>query len=93
MDNPTGRTEIMEVREEFFDQRIRIIDKIRKEKETDISEAELIVAAGRGVKNPGDLELLRELAELLGARLACTRPLIEKAGSTPEGRLASAAGR
>ena len=46
-------------------------------KEIDISEAEVIVAVGRGLKKQDDIEMVKELAELLGAEIACTRPLVE----------------
>lgn len=32
---------------------------------------------GRGIKSEKDLEMINELADLLGARTACPRPLIE----------------
>ena len=37
----------------------------------------MLVVAGRGVKKAEDLDMLRELAGLLGGQLACTRPLAE----------------
>lgn len=46
-------------------------------KTMDISDADAIVAVGRGVKSPADFELAKELALALGAQLACTRPLVE----------------
>lgn len=49
----------------------------KKDAEVGISDAEIIVAAGRGVKSEKDLELVKELARSLGAEFACTRPLIE----------------
>ncbi|AQS02944.1 MULTISPECIES: electron transfer flavoprotein subunit alpha [Clostridium] len=49
----------------------------KKDAEVGISDAEVIVAAGRGIKSEKDLELVKELAKLLGAEFACTRPLIE----------------
>jgi len=48
-----------------------------KEKLRGIEDAEVIVAAGRGVKKPEDLAMLRELAELLDGKLASTRALVE----------------
>ncbi|MGE5116498.1 MAG: electron transfer flavoprotein subunit alpha/FixB family protein, partial [Betaproteobacteria bacterium] len=41
----------------------------------DISKAEVIVSAGRGVKRKEDLEQLERLATLLGGVLAGSRPL------------------
>ncbi len=43
-----------------------------------IEEEEVLVVAGRGVKKQEDLEMLRELAQVLGGQLATTRPLVEK---------------
>lgn len=40
-----------------------------------IDGAEVLVAGGRGIKSEEDLAQLRELAELLGGELACSRPL------------------
>ncbi|AGX41399.1 electron transfer flavoprotein subunit alpha [Clostridium saccharobutylicum] len=49
----------------------------KKDTEVGISDAEVIVAAGRGIKSEKDLELVKQLAKVLGAEFACTRPLIE----------------
>lgn len=61
-----------------------IIEVLRKTSETDISEAEAIVAVGRGIKSEKDLELAQQLAEALDAQLACTRPLIENGWFGPK---------
>lgn len=45
--------------------------------EPPIDKAMLLVSGGRGVKDEGDLALLRELAEVLGAELASSRPLVD----------------
>lgn len=74
---PSGTIRTMEVTEDMIDRRIRVEEIIHKPKEIDISEAEVIVAVGRGVKSQADLEIIRELAAALDAQLACTRPLIE----------------
>lgn len=42
-----------------------------------IDEASVLVAGGRGIKNPEDLAALRELADLLGGQLAVSRPLVD----------------
>lgn len=56
---------------------IDILELREKPRETGIEEAEVLVAAGRGVKKPEDLAMLSELAGLLGGRLASTRALVE----------------
>ncbi|APF22676.1 FAD-binding protein [Clostridium butyricum] len=56
---------------------ISVIEIKEKIIERGISDAEVIVAAGRGVKSEKDLKIVKELAEALDAEFACTRPLIE----------------
>ena len=56
---------------------LKCSEVIKKEKGLDLSEAETIVAVGRGVKSEKDLEMIYEFAEKIGATVACTRPGIE----------------
>lgn len=43
-----------------------------------ISDAEILVVGGRGLRKESDLSFVQELAELLGGDWAVTRPLVEK---------------
>ena len=43
----------------------------------DLSAAELIVAVGRGIHEEGNLGLVQELADALGAELAASRPICD----------------
>lgn len=43
-----------------------------------ISDAEILVVGGRGLQKESDLEMIRELAALLGGDWAVSRPLVEK---------------
>ncbi len=45
--------------------------------EVDITRAEVLVACGRGFESEEDLDLARDLAELLGGEVACSRPLVD----------------
>lgn len=56
---------------------VEVIKTELKPKDTDISEADVIVAVGRGAQNETALALAKELAELLGGVVACSRPLVE----------------
>ena len=53
------------------------IDAFLKLIKIDIAEADVIVAVGRGACSAGMLEQAKELADLLGGVVACTRPLVE----------------
>lgn len=56
---------------------VKLISTIKKEFNVDISEADVIVACGRAFKNEKDLQVAKELADLLGGVVACSRPLCE----------------
>ena len=47
-----------------------------------ISDAEILVVGGRGLQKEADLDMIRELAALLGGDWATTRPLVEKGWNT-----------
>ena len=44
----------------------------------DLTQAERIVAVGRGIKEPQNLEMAKKLASLLGAELAASRPICDE---------------
>ncbi|MBQ1877210.1 MAG: electron transfer flavoprotein subunit alpha, partial [Erysipelotrichaceae bacterium] len=72
-----GTVERVEIKEEWLKSSTEIISVQDKPKELDISEADVIVAAGRGIKSPDDMAMIHELADLLGGVVACSRPLVE----------------
>jgi electron transfer flavoprotein alpha subunit len=43
----------------------------------DLTQAEVIVAVGRGIKAPENMELARKLAEALGAEIGASRPICD----------------
>ncbi len=51
-------------------------------KAANISDAEILVVAGRGVQKESDLAMIQELAVLLGGEWAVSRPLVEKGWAT-----------
>lgn len=55
---------------------VRSTDKIA------LPEAEIVVSAGRGLKGPENWAMVEELAEVLGAALACSKP-VSDAGWRP----------
>ncbi len=58
----------------------------------DITEAEVIVAAGRGVGSEENLEPVRALAKALGAALAASRPIVDQ-GWLPRGLQVGSSGK
>lgn len=73
----TGKITICDIDRDKLNSNINVLNVIPKEKETGISDAEIIIAVGRGLKAEKDMAMIRELAELLDAEIATTRPLIE----------------
>ena len=67
----------MTINDEWLVSHNEITDIEEKPKEMDISEADVIVAVGRGLKSPDDLSMVNELADLLGGVVACSRPMVE----------------
>lgn len=73
----SGKITLGTIGEDKLQSNIKVLNIIPKEKETGISDAEVIVVAGRGIKTEKDLAMIKELADLLGGEVAVTRPLIE----------------
>jgi len=88
----SGKVTVCGIAEKKLDSRIRVVGVTEREPAKTISEAEIIVAAGRGIKSEKDLAIAYELAGLLGAEIATTRPLIE-AGWIPANRQIGLSGR
>lgn len=73
----TGEIVNLEIDEVKLKSDIEIISRKDKPKDIDISEADVIVAIGRGAMGETAKQSAQELADILGATLACTRPLVE----------------
>ena len=92
VDNPRGTVEESFLDESRLKSKIKVLQVLHKEKLPGISEAEILVVAGRGVKNQKDLAMLEEMAALLKGQLAVTRPLVE-AGWAPYTKQIGLSGR
>lgn len=79
-----GKVTLYSVPKERLASGIRVISTARKQKEVCISDAEVIVVAGRGLKAEKDLAMIRGLADLLGAQVATTRSLVEAGWGDPK---------
>lgn len=67
----------MQVTEDMLESDIRVLSSSLKPTDIDISEADIIVAVGRGASSEVLREQAKELADALGGVVACTRPLVE----------------
>ena len=73
----TGEIVICDIDRDKLFSNIDVKSVVAKKKEHSISEADVLVVAGRAIKSEKDMMMIRELAELLGGEVAVTRPLIE----------------
>jgi len=73
----SGEVVAMTVTEKMMESAIEVLETREKPRDIDISEAEVIVAVGRGASGEAIRAQAEELADLLGGMVACTRPLVE----------------
>ncbi len=59
------------------DSGLKVLDRLA-DQEVNIAEEEFVVAGGRGLKNPGDFSLLKELADLLGGEVGASRDVVDQ---------------
>jgi electron transfer flavoprotein alpha subunit len=58
----------------------------------DITAAEKLVGVGRGIKDQANMPMMEELANAIGAVLACSRPIVDK-GWLPSDRQVGSSGK
>lgn len=75
VENPTGKVTICPVSEKMVQSRIQVLSAQVLEHVKSIEEEEVLVVAGRGAEKAVDM--LEELAEVLGTQLCFTRPMVE----------------
>lgn len=74
---PTGKVTVCETTDLMVRSGIDVIQRAAITRTKSIEEEDILVVAGRGVKTPRDVEMVRELAALLGGQLCFTRPMVE----------------
>lgn len=57
--------------------RIRVLETKTQEGTVPLPEAEIVVSAGRGMKGPENWGIVEEMADILGATTACSRPVAD----------------
>lgn len=55
--------------------KVKVVSVNKVKGEVPLSEAEIVVSGGRGLKGPENWGLIEDLAKLLGAATACSRPV------------------
>ena len=72
-----GKVSVCEIGDDKLAARVKVITNLKKEKKKSISDADVIIAVGRGVRSQNDIAMAYELANLLGGEVAATRPVVE----------------
>ncbi len=60
--------------------------------EVDITQADIVIGVGRGIKEEENIPLVQELADAMGGVLACSRPIVD-AGWLPKDRQVGSSGK
>lgn len=72
-----GAAEIAEFAATVDASRVQVTSTDKVVGEIPLSEAEIVVSGGRGLKGPENWALVTDLAKLLGAATACSRPVAD----------------
>jgi electron transfer flavoprotein alpha subunit len=89
----TRKAEVIVVACETREPCARVVDYIPADPKTvSLEEAEVIVSCGRGVRSPGNVQLIEELAEVLGGSIAASRMAVDD-GLVPSQRLIGMSGK
>ena len=74
----TGEVIDLQVTPEMVQSRSRVLEFIPTEgDEVDITEAEIVISGGRGMKDPSNYPMLHELAHLLGGTVGASRAAVD----------------
>ncbi|HEX9509782.1 MAG TPA: electron transfer flavoprotein subunit alpha/FixB family protein [Puia sp.] len=57
--------------------KVKVVSTTQASGQVPLTEAELVVSGGRGLKGPENWGMIEELAKLLGAATACSRPVAD----------------
>jgi electron transfer flavoprotein alpha subunit len=72
-----GKAEVIPFTATLDAPKIKVINTIKASGEVPLTEAEIVVSAGRGMKGPENWGIIEDLAHVLHAALACSRPVAD----------------
>jgi len=57
--------------------KVKVVSSSKTSGKVALTEADVVVSAGRGLKGPENWKMVEDLADVLGAALACSRPVAD----------------
>jgi electron transfer flavoprotein alpha subunit len=72
-----GQAEVVAFNATVDTPKIKTINTSKTSGKVSLTEADIVVSAGRGLKGPENWGMVEELADTLGAALACSRPVAD----------------
>jgi electron transfer flavoprotein alpha subunit len=84
-DNPRGTVELVSLQDELFESSIEVLEVIPEQDQTaKLTEADVIVSGGRGLRRGENFSLIEEVAELIkGAAVGASRGAVEEGWIAP----------
>ena len=80
-----SQPEVIETGIVKVEEKLKIIDVIKSEtKKVDLTEAEIIISGGRGMKAKENFKILQEVAEVLNAGVGASRAAVDSDYATPD---------
>lgn len=77
IDESSNKAEVSEYNSDLGEASITIKEVQKQEGDILLPEAEIVVSAGRGLKGPENWGMVEDLAKVLGAATACSRPVAD----------------
>ena len=73
----SGKGEIINVTydKSKLNNNIEIINRTKQSEKISLSDADIVISAGRGLKGPENWSMIEELASTIGAATACSKPV------------------
>jgi electron transfer flavoprotein alpha subunit len=72
-----GQAEVTALNLQVGTPKVKVLSTTQASGQVPLTEAEIVVSGGRGLKGPENWGMVEELAKLLGAATACSRPVAD----------------
>src|SRR3569623_744205 len=72
-----GQAEVAALNIQADAAKVKVVSVTQASGQVPLTEAEIVVSGGRGLKGPENWGMVEELAKLLGAATACSRPVAD----------------